>query len=86
VPGHMTKTSTLPENSATFYLPYYCPSAQDTRFKESQKVSRPADKDSRYSEYFKDAGDTILARIMITVIVINKIIKKNQIVFFSTNT
>jgi hypothetical protein len=26
----MTKTSTPPETSTTFYLPYYCPSAQDT--------------------------------------------------------
>jgi hypothetical protein len=26
----MTKTSTPPETSTAFYLPYYCPSAQDT--------------------------------------------------------
>ena len=26
----MTKTSTPPENSTAFYLPYFCPSAQDT--------------------------------------------------------
>jgi hypothetical protein len=80
----MTKTSIPPENSTAFYLPYYCPSAQDTCFKESHKVSRLIDKDSRYSEYFKNDGDTILARINIVVIVINKIIKKFQILFFDT--
>jgi hypothetical protein len=50
----MTKISAPPENSTTFYVPYYSPSAKDAQFKESRKVSRLTDKDSRYSEFFQD--------------------------------
>jgi hypothetical protein len=77
----MTKISTPPENPTTFYLPYYCPSAQDTCFKESHKVSRLIDKDSRYSEYLKNAGDTNLARIKIIVMLVNRILKSFKFYF-----
>ena len=36
----MTHISIPPEKSATLYLPHYCSSAQDIRFKESHQVSR----------------------------------------------
>jgi hypothetical protein len=53
----LTYISIPPENPTTFYLPYFCPSAQATRFKESHKVSRPSHQDKSESRIFKNDQD-----------------------------
>jgi hypothetical protein len=50
----LTYISIPPEKSATLYLPHYCSSAQDIRFKESHKVSRLYNQDKEDPKEIKN--------------------------------